>query len=79
MRLPNWNLTFTTKRKLQRIGLIAAILIMVLILFWFCWVIWLERYVVYTREGAQLNFELTLKRNIANTYPQHAEVHIKFV
>ena len=59
MRLPNWNLTFTTKRRLQRAGLITAILLMVLILVWFCWVIWLERYVVYSREGATINTSLT--------------------
>ena len=58
MRLPNWNLTFTAKRKLQRAGLIAAIVIMVLILFWFCWVIWIERYVVYSREGASIDTSL---------------------
>ena len=58
MRLPNWNLTFTTKRRLQRAGLISAIVIMVLILVWFCWVIWLERYVVYSREGATINTNL---------------------
>ena len=58
MRLPNWNLTFTTKRRLQRAGLISAIVIMVLILIWFCWVIWLERYVVYSREGATINTDL---------------------
>ena len=51
-------LTFTTKRKLQRIGLVALALLMVGILVWFCWVIWLERYVVYTDDGAALNFEL---------------------
>ena len=58
MRLPNWNMTFTTKRKLQRIGLISAILIMVMILVWFCWVIWIERYVVYSRDGATINTDL---------------------
>ena len=58
MRLPNWNLTFTTKRRLQRAGLISAIVIMVMILVWFCWVIWLERYVVYSREGATINTNL---------------------
>ena len=58
MRLPNWNLTFTTKRRLQRAGLITAIVVMVLILVWFCWVIWLERYVVYSREGATINLDL---------------------
>ena len=58
MRLPNWNLTFTTKRRLQRAGLISAIVIMVLILIWFCWVIWLERYVVYSRDGATIDTNL---------------------
>ena len=58
MRLPNWNLTFSAKRRLQRAGLISAIVIMVLILVWFCWVIWLERYVVYSREGATINTNL---------------------
>lgn len=50
-------LTFTAKRRLQRVGIIALILVMLAILVWFCWVIWLERYVVYSREGATLNFE----------------------
>ena len=58
MRLPNWNLTFTAKRRLQRAGLITAIVVMVLILVWFCWVIWAERYVVYSREGATINTKL---------------------
>lgn len=58
MRLPNWNLTFTAKRRLQRAALITAIVVMVLILIWFCWVIWLERYVVYSREGATIDTSL---------------------
>ena len=58
MRLPNWNLTFAAKRRLQRAGLITAILVMVMILVWFCWVIWAERYVVYSREGATINLDL---------------------
>ncbi|MBP3673599.1 MAG: hypothetical protein J6J18_07205 [Oscillospiraceae bacterium] len=52
------SLTYTTKRKLQRIGFVALALLMVGIVVWFCWVIWLERYVVYTDEGATLNFDL---------------------
>ena len=51
-------LTFTTKRKIQRITLASLVLLMVGLLVWFCWVIWLERYVVYTDEGASLNFDL---------------------
>ena len=38
--------------------MISLVLLMVGILVWFCWVIWLERYVVYTEEGASLKFDL---------------------
>lgn len=52
------SLTYRTKRRLYRAGLIGAIVLLVVILVGFCWVIWLERYVVYTRDGATLNFDL---------------------
>ena len=52
------NLTYRTKRRLYRAGLIGGIVLLVVILIGFCWVIWLERYVVYTRDGATLNFDL---------------------
>ena len=52
------NLTYRTKRRLHRAGLIGAIVLLVVILVGFCWVIWLERYIVYTRDGATLNFDL---------------------
>ena len=58
MQLPKINLTFTAKRRLQRAGLISLIVLMLAILFWFCWVIWAERYVVYSREGASINLDL---------------------
>ena len=53
------SLTYRTKRRLQRAGLITAIVLLVVVLVGFCWVIWLERYVVYTREGATLNFDIS--------------------
>lgn len=52
------SLTYRTKRRLQRAGLIGLIVLLVVILVGFCWVIWLERYVVYTRDGATLNFDV---------------------
>ena len=52
------NLTYRTKRRLQRAGLIGLAVLLVAILVGFCWVIWLERYVVYTRDGATLNFDV---------------------
>lgn len=52
------NIPYRTRRVLQRVGIVCLILLLVGILAWFCWVIWLERYVVYTRDGATLNFDL---------------------
>jgi hypothetical protein len=52
------NITYRTKRRLQRAALIGATVLLLLILVGFCWVIWLERYVVYTRDGATLNFDV---------------------
>lgn len=55
------SITYRTKRRLQRAGLIGGIVLLVVILVAFCWVVWLERYVVYSRDGATLNFELSDK------------------
>ena len=51
-------ITYRTKRHLYRAGLIGGIILLVAILVGFCWVVWLERYVVYTRDGATLDFEV---------------------
>ena len=49
-------LTYKTRRNLQRVTTVALAVTLVLVLFGFCWNIWVERYVVYTREGATLDF-----------------------
>lgn len=54
MRIP-----YRTQRTLQRIGLISLILLMLFIIAWFCSVVFLERYVVYTRDGAMLDLEIS--------------------
>ena len=52
-------LSFETRRKLKVLGRIALILAIVLTFVWGCWLIWVDRYMVYTREGAELDFSLT--------------------
>ena len=49
-------MTYKTRRSLQRITTVVLTVALVLVLFGFCWNIWVERYVVYTREGAKLDF-----------------------
>lgn len=53
------NIPYRTRRVLHRLGIASLILLIVFILVWLCWVIWLERYIIYTRDGAQINFELS--------------------
>ena len=54
MRIP-----YRTRRKIKQGLLVALILALVLFLVWFCSVIFLQRYVVYTREGAHLDFSVS--------------------
>ena len=51
------SLTYRTRRRLQRLGAVVLFLTMVITVGWFCWVVWLERYIVYTRDGAVIDFE----------------------
>ena len=50
------NVSYRTRRNLQRVGIIALVAFLVISAIWLCWFMWLERFVVYTREqGAVLD------------------------
>ena len=53
------SIPYRTRRVLNRVGITAAFFLLLAILGWLCWVIWLQRYVVYTSDGAQLNFNVS--------------------
>lgn len=53
------NIPYRTRLKMQRIGTVALFVLVVLMLVWFCCVVWLERYVIYTRDGATIDFTLS--------------------
>ena len=53
------NIPYRTRRILNRAGTAAMALLLVGIFAWLCWVIWLQRYVVYTDTGANLDFEVS--------------------
>ena len=53
-------LSYRTRKLLERIGWIALIVAVVVIVVYGCWLLWLQRFVVYTRdEGAVFRFDQT--------------------
>ena len=53
------SIPYRTRRKLRNMGIIALIALLLFIIAWFCSVVFLERYVVYTREGAMLDMSVS--------------------
>ena len=53
------SIPYRHQRTLKRIGMLLAVLALVLSVTWLCWIVWLQRYVVYTDQGAELNFSLS--------------------
>lgn len=59
------SMTYRTRRRLQRIGTVSLIALMVFVIFWFCWVLFLERHIVYTRDdGAVLDMEINANEQV---------------
>ena len=56
-----FNLTFSTRRRLQRIGIATLVAILLFVAVWACWVIWVGRYVVYSAEGAKIDMKVPLQ------------------
>lgn len=52
---------YRTRRALKRLVTGLLVLALAAVVVWGCWVVWLERYVVYTEDGAILDFDLSLQ------------------
>lgn len=64
-------ISYRTKRFFQRLAIFLLALVLLAVAAGFIWVIWLERYVVYSKDGAVFNFDLDLEadRGIIATKP----------
>ena len=51
-------LTYRTRRRLKHGILTGLGIVLALALLWTCWVLWVERYVIFTRDGAVIDFSL---------------------
>lgn len=56
MKLKLPDLTYRTRKRLRAIGLTVGITAVLALVIWVCWVIWLGRFVVYSRDGVRLDF-----------------------
>ncbi len=50
------SIPYRTRRNLNRLGTFLLVMVLLGTIGWFCWVVWLQRYVVYTDDGAKLDF-----------------------
>ena len=51
------SIPYRHRRMLSRFGTLLLALLLIFIVAWLCWVVWLQRYVIYTDNGATLNFQ----------------------
>ena len=49
---------YRTRRRLKRLGSLLLSLLILGACAWLCWVIWVERYIIYTEDGAVIDFDL---------------------
>ena len=64
-------ISYRTKRFFQKVAIFLLAVVLLAVAAGFIWVIWLERYVVYSKDGAVFNFNLDLEsdRGIVATKP----------
>lgn len=55
------NLSYRARKRLKQGLIIGAAVLLVLAFVWMLWILWLDRYVVYTRDGAKLDFSHSIK------------------
>lgn len=75
------NLSYRARRRLVRLGYVLLGLVLVAIVVWLIWMLWLSHHVVYTRDGAYLDFSLSsrdLEGEVAQPKPPAQEVSIYF-
>ena len=79
MKLKAPNLTYRTRKRLKTAGLIVGGAAALGTLVWLCWVLWLGRFVVYSREEVKLDFDwVTPGEFVAAVPPEQKEINILY-
>ena len=68
-------LSYRTRKRLRGLGIGLMILLLVAAVVLLCWLLWLDRFIIYSRDGAQLNFDLSpeFSPGVAATEPTAGE------
>ena len=54
------SIPYRTQQNIKRLAILLLLLAVVGVILWGMWFLWLQRYVVYTRDkGAVINFEMS--------------------
>ena len=57
MKRRMFNLTWRTRKRLKTAGLVLGTILGLGLAIWLCWILWLGRFVVYSRDAARLDFD----------------------
>lgn len=55
----NFHLSYRARRRLKTLGVTSLVLILAGAISWSAWILWVGRYIIYTDEGAVLDFSLS--------------------
>ena len=69
MKLRPLNLTWRTRRRLKALGIFHGTVLTLALVVWLCWILWLGRFVVYSRDAARLDFDWQMSGTFVDALP----------
>ena len=74
------NIPYRVRRALRHLVIGALVLTLFASVILFCWLLWLNRYVIYSRDGAKIDFSLSIQYAPGETpvppdRPAHITIH----
>ena len=72
-------LTWRTRKRLKTAAIVLGSIAAVSLALWVCWILWLGRFVVYSREGVRLDFDwVTPGSFVTAEPPEERSVNIRY-
>ena len=79
MKLKVPNLTWRTRQRLKTTAVVVGTVLALALALWICWILWLGRFVVYSRDGVRLDFDwVTPGPFVTAEEPERMSVNIRY-